>query len=302
MKIIVMGTPTFAVPAFESLRQAGHMIIAAYTQPPRPAGRGQQLMPSPVQLWAEQAGIPVYCPLSLKNPQAQADFAAHQADVAIVAAYGLILPNAVLNAPRYGCLNIHASLLPRWRGAAPIQRAIMAGDTHTGITIMQMDQGLDTGAMLLQKSIPITSETNGGNLFETLAQLGATMITDVCANILMYKSQPQPTDGITYAHKIHKVETKIDWTQPAMQIERCMRAFSPAPGMYCLLGDVRLKVLAAHLMDASGAIPGMVLDNKLGIIACGTHALQLNLIQLPGKKPQAATQVFNANPLPTILG
>lgn len=287
MKIVFMGTPDFAVPALRALVAAGHQVLAAYTQPPRPGGRrGKELTPTPVHRAAEELEIPVRHPLSLKDADEQAAFAALDADIAVVAAYGLILPRAVLDAPRHGCLNIHASLLPRWRGAAPIHRAILAGDSKTGVTIMQMEAGLDTGPMLAKVTTPVDSKTTG-ELTEELAASGAELMAAVLADLTRYPPQVQPEEGVTYAHKIDKAETRIDWNQPAQQAERQVRAFAPAPGAWFEFEGERCKVLAAQLAEGQGA-PGTVLDDAL-TIACGDGAIRPSLVQRAGR-PAMATQ------------
>jgi len=287
VKIVFMGTPDFAVPALRALVAAGHQVVAAYTQPPRPGGRrGKELTPTPVHRTAEELGIPVRHPLSLKGADEQAAFAALDADIAVVAAYGLILPRAVLDAPRHGCLNIHASLLPRWRGAAPIHRAILAGDSETGVTIMQMEAGLDTGPMLAKVTTPVDGKTTG-ELTEQLAASGAELMVAVLADLPKYPPQVQPEEGVTYAHKIDKAETRIDWSQPAQQVERQVRAFAPAPGAWFEFEGERCKVLAAQLAEGQGA-PGTVLDDAL-TIACGDGAIRPTLVQRAGR-PAMATQ------------
>lgn len=287
MKIVFMGTPDFAVPALRALVAAGHQVLAAYTQPPRPGGRrGKELTPTPVHRAAEELGIPVRHPLSLKGADEQAAFAALDADIAVVAAYGLILPRAVLDAPRHGCLNIHASLLPRWRGAAPIHRAILAGDSKTGVTIMQMEAGLDTGPMLAKVTTPVDGKTTG-ELTEELAASGAELMVAVLADLTEYPPQVQPEEGVTYAHKIDKAETRIDWSQPAQQVERQVRAFAPAPGAWFEFEGERCKVLAAQLAEGQSA-PGTVQDDAL-TIACGDGAIRPTLVQRAGR-PAMATQ------------
>ncbi len=289
MKIVFMGTPDFAVPALRALVAAGHQVLAAYTQPPRPGGRrGKELTPTPVHRAAEELGIPVRHPLSLKGADEQAAFAALDADIAVVAAYGLILPRAVLDAPRHGCLNIHASLLPRWRGAAPIHRAILAGDSKTGVTIMQMEAGLDTGPMLAKVTTPVDGKTTG-ELTEELAASGAELMVAVLADLTEYPPQVQPEEGVTYAHKIDKAETRIDWSQPAQQVERQVRAFAPAPGAWFEFEGERCKVLAAQLAEGQSA-PGTVQDDAL-TIACGDGAIRPTLVQRAGR-PAMATQVL----------
>jgi methionyl-tRNA formyltransferase len=296
MRVVFMGTPDFAAAALAALIGAGHEIASVYSQPPRPAGRGQDVRKSPVQLLAEQHGLPVRHPVSLKTPEAQAEFAGLHADIAVVAAYGLILPKAVLAAPRLGCLNIHASLLPRWRGAAPIQRAILAGDRETGITIMQMDEGLDTGAMLVKGSIAIGPETNAGALHDALADLGARLIVQTLAAPLP-QALPQPTEGVTYAAKISPAEAAIDWSKPASDIERQIRAFAPVPGAWCLMADgARLKVLAAEVVQKSGTA-GLALDDAL-TVGCGEGALRLTLLQKAGKKAMSAGDFLRGQKVP----
>ena len=290
VKIIFMGTPDFAVPALKALVAAGHEVVAAYTQPPRPGGRrGKELTSTPVHRAAEELGIPVRHPSSLKGAEEQAAFTALNADLAVVAAYGLILPQAVLDAPSHGCLNIHASLLPRWRGAAPIQRAILAGDEEAGATIMQMEAGLDTGPTLALARTPIDGKT-AGELTEELAELGANLMVEVLANLPAHASEPQPTEGVTYAHKIDKAEARIDWSQGAEAIERQIRAFAPVPGAWFELEGERCKVLAADLVDGTGP-PGTVLDVRL-TIACGTGALRPQQVQRAGKPAMAAEDLL----------
>ena len=280
MRIIFMGTPEFAVPALRALAEAGHEVVCVYTQPPRPAGRGKKLSPSPVQVEAERLGVPVRSPLSLKKPEAQAEFAALEADVAVVAAYGLILPQAVLDAPRHGCLNIHASLLPRWRGAAPIHRAVMAGDAETGVTIMQMEAGLDTGAMLHKVTVPVGRKTTG-ELFVELGDLGAAAMVEVLADLSAFPPEVQDDAAAIYAPKIDKAEAKIDWSAPAEVIERLVRGLAPFPGAWFELEGERVKLLLAGVVEASGA-PGTVLDNDF-TIACGTGAIRPLRLQRAGK-------------------
>jgi methionyl-tRNA formyltransferase len=289
LKLIFMGTPDFAAVALKALVEAGHEIIAVYSQPPRPAGRGNALRKSPVQLFAEELGFAVRAPVSLKTPEAQAEFAAFHADIAVVAAYGLLLPQAILDAPRRGCLNIHASLLPRWRGAAPIQRAILAGDCETGISIMQMDAGLDTGAVLLQKGIAIGPKETAGELHDSLAALGGAAIVEALGG--SFKARPQPADGVTYAAKISPEEARLDWNGPATALDRAVRAFNPVPGAWTLLPNgERLKILAAEISDAHGT-PGAIIDDRL-TIACGDGALRLLLVQRQGKRVMEATELL----------
>ncbi|UYV17289.1 methionyl-tRNA formyltransferase [Porphyrobacter sp. ULC335] len=280
MRIIFMGTPEFAVPALRALHDAGHDVVCVYTQPPRPAGRGKKLMPSPVQVEAERLGVPVRSPVSLRNAEAQAEFAALGADVAVVAAYGLILPQAVLDAPKHGCLNIHASLLPRWRGAAPIHRAVMAGDAETGVTIMQMEAGLDTGPMLHKVTVPVGRKTTG-ELFGELGAVGAAAMVEVLADLSAFPPEVQDDSAAIYAPKIDKAEAKIDWAQPAEVIERLVRGLAPFPGAWFELEGERVKLLLAEVVAASGA-PGTVLDDDF-TIACGTGGIRPLKLQRAGK-------------------
>lgn len=280
MRIIFMGTPDFAVPALRALHEAGHAIACVYTQPPRPAGRGKKLMPSPVQLAAEALGVPVRSPKSLRGEAEQAEFAALNADVAVVAAYGLILPQAVLDAPVHGCLNIHASLLPRWRGAAPIHRAVIAGDVETGVTIMQMEAGLDTGPMLHKVTVPVGRKTTG-ELFVELGAVGARAMVEVLANLTAYPPEVQDDAAAIYAPKIDKAEAKIDWTQDAAMLERLVRGLAPFPGAWFELVEERVKLLLAEVVVGSGS-PGTVLNDDF-TIACGQGAIRPLRLQRAGK-------------------
>jgi methionyl-tRNA formyltransferase len=300
MRIVFMGTPAFAVPALEALVAAGHDVAAVYTQPPRPAQRGKQPQASVVQQAAERLGLPVRFPVNFKDEADREAFAALGADVAVVAAYGLILPQAILDAPRRGCLNIHASLLPRWRGAAPIQRAILAGDAVTGVTIMQMERGLDTGPMLLTAETPVDAKTAGA-LTDELAAMGADLIVEALARDTLV-AKAQPADGVTYAHKVDKAEAALDFTQSAIEVERAVRAFNPAPGAFTLLGQERLRILACDVTDASGE-PGVTIDDQL-TIACGTGAIRPTLVQRPGKRAMDVAEVLRGFPVPagTRLG
>ena len=295
MRIIFMGTPEFSVTALDRLR-AHHDIIAVYTQPPRPAGRGQQDRPSPVQLYAERHGIPVHAPKSLKNAEDQAAFAALNADVAVVAAYGLILPQAVLDAPKHGCINIHASLLPRWRGAAPIQRAIMAGDTVSGVTIMQMDAGLDTGAMLLKGEVPITDATTAGALRDALAVLGGDLIVETLERLAAITPVPQPAAGVLLAPKIDKSEAHIDFNQPAEKVLRHIHGLSPFPGAWFTHGVERIKVLACERAAGAG-VAGTALDDRLNI-ACAEGAVRLLTVQRASKSPVTVDVFLRGYALP----
>ena len=290
-----MGTPDFAVPTLEALAAAGHQIVAVYSQPPRPAGRGKLIQPSPVQLAAEKRGIAVHTPVSLKGAEEQATFAAHDADVAVVAAYGLILPQAVLDAPRLGCLNVHASLLPQWRGAAPVQRAILAGDAMTGVTIMQMELGLDTGPMRAMGAMPI-GWMSAGELTADLAAMGAKLMAEVLADLDAFPPVPQPDDDVSYARKIDKVESRLDFTQSAEAAQAQVRAFAPAPGAFFELDGERFRVLQAEIVDASGA-PGVVLDEILTIACGGGGALRPLLIQRAGKPAMDAAALLRGRPI-----
>ena len=290
-----MGTPTFAVPALLALVEAGHAVVAVYTQPPRPAGRGKQLMPSPVQREAERLGIAVRSPKTLRDLEAQADFAALEVDLAVVAAYGLILPQPVLDAPTHGCINIHASLLPSWRGAAPIHRAILAGDPVTGVTIMQMEAGLDTGPMLAAARTPVEDKT-GGELTAELAELGARLLIEVLADLPGHAPAPQPDLGVTYAAKIDKAETRIDFARAAELIERQVRAFAPAPGAWFELEGERYRILSAQVVAREGAA-GTTLDDQL-TIACGHGAMRPTMIQRAGRPAMTVEELLRGRAVP----
>lgn len=295
MRIIFMGTPEFAVPALVALVDAGHEVVAAYSQPPRPGGRrGKELTPSPVQREAEARGIEVRHPISLKGTEEQAEFAAFGADIAVVAAYGLILPQAVLDAPEHGCLNLHGSLLPRWRGAAPIQRAILAGDAETGVGIMRMERGLDTGPVLLEGRTAVDGKT-AGELTAELAHMGARLIVEVLADLPAYPEVPQPEDGVTYAGKIDKAEARLDFSQGAEQVERQVRAFAPAPGAFFEFDGERYKVLAADIVFEDGE-PGYALDDRL-TLACGSGAIRPTLIQRAGKPAMETAALLRGRPI-----
>ena len=300
MRVIFMGSPEFAVPTLNALVAAGHEVVAVYTQPPRPAGRGKQLQPTAIEERARRLGIEVRSPKSLKSEEEQAAFAALAADVAVVAAYGLILPQAVLDAPRLGCVNVHASLLPRWRGAAPVQRAIMAGDDVTGVTIMQMEAGLDTGPMLLSKEVPIERK-NASQLTEELAIIGGELMIDYLAEPDRYPTAAQPEEGVTYATKIRKEEARIDWAFPALQILHQVRGLAPFPGAWFEVQGERIKLLDAEVVDGDGR-PGQVLDGKLRI-ACGEAALLPLLVQRAGKGAMSAEELVRGFAIPdgTIL-
>jgi methionyl-tRNA formyltransferase len=293
MRIIFMGTPPFAVTALDALHSAGHEIVMVYTQPPRPAGRGKQLQPSPVAARAHALGLPVRTPASLKSPEEHAAFAALEAEVAVVAAYGLLLPRPVLAAPARGCINIHASLLPRWRGAAPIQRALLAGDELTGVTIMQMEAGLDTGPMLATATTTTAGKTSG-DLFLELASMGADLLLKVLAT--WPSPVPQPIEGITLAPKIDKAEARLDWQQPAIMLERQVRALNPSPGAFTEIAGERLKILAAEVHPGL-AIPGLVLDDALAI-GTGDGFLRPTLVQRAGKPAMATPELLRGWPVP----
>jgi len=286
------------------LLDAGHDVAAVYCQPPRASGRGQKVRPSPVHSFAVEKGLKVFTPASLESAAEQDAFAALDSDVAVVAAYGLILPNTVLAAPRLGCVNIHASLLPRWRGAAPIQRAILAGDGETGVSIMQVTEGLDEGPVLDQKSVPIPGDVTAGDLHDTLAALGAEMVCGVLDGLACGKAKPrpQPDEGVVYAKKISPAGARIDWSLPAIEVERHIRAFSPAPGAWCKNGGERIKVFRAKVAPGDlggdlGGDPGTVLDDNLSV-ACGMGALQILNAQRPGKGPMAAEDFLRGYPVP----
>ena len=299
MRIAFMGTPPFAVPTLAALHAAGHEIVAVYTQPPRPAQRGKKLQQSAVHLWAEAHGLPVRSPKSLRTEEAQGEFAALDLDVAVVAAYGLILPQAILESPREGCLNVHGSILPRWRGAAPVQRAILAGDTETGVTIMQMDAGLDTGGMRLIGRTPVAGKT-AGELTDELAAMGAALMVEVLADLSACPPVPQPDDGATYAAKIDKSEARLDFLVSAPQTERQIRAFNPVPGAFFELEGERYKILAADVVHpadtVAGAAPGVTLDDAL-TIACNPGAIRATRVQRAGKPAMDAAELLRGRPI-----
>jgi methionyl-tRNA formyltransferase len=305
VRIIFAGTPPFAAAALDALADAGHDIALVLTQPDRPAGRGMKLTPSAVKQAALARGLPVSQPVSLKTPEAQSELAAVNADVMVVAAYGLILPQAVLDLPRLGCLNIHASLLPRWRGAAPIQRAILAGDSETGITIMQMDAGLDTGAMLSKTAVPIRDSDTAASLHDTLAAAGAEAIVAALANYASLSPEAQDDSLATYAAKLSKDEAQLDWRQPADTLARAVRAYNPVPGAWTLLDGAPLKIWAAQALAGAGAA-GTVLraEAEQLVIACDSGALALQEVQPAGSKRMTAAAFLAGRPLPagTRLG
>lgn len=302
MRIIFMGTPDFSVPVLNALVEARHEIAAVYCQPPRPAGRGKKDRPTPVHARAEELGLEVRHPTTIRNVEAQQDFAALNADIAVVVAYGLILPQAVLDAPKHGCLNIHASLLPRWRGAAPIHRAIMAGDSETGICIMQMEAGLDTGPVLLRGSTAIGATETTGELHDRLSKMGADLIVEALQQIDALTPEVQPETGVTYAQKIDKAEAHIDWTRPAVEVDRQIRGLSPFPGAWTMIGSERVKCLGSRLADASGPA-GTALDDAL-TIACGTGTVTITRAQRAGKGVQDSDTFLRGMAVPkgTRLG
>lgn len=303
MRLIFAGTPEFAVPALDALVRAGHDVVAVYTQPDRPAGRGRRLSPSPVKARAQSLNIPVEQPESLKPAEAQTALAAFKPDAMIVVAYGLLLPQAVLDIPRYGCLNIHASLLPRWRGAAPIQRAIAAGDTESGVGIMQMEKGLDTGPVLLGKRTPISATDTGGNLHDRLAALGAEAIVEALEGIAKDELQPQPQDNsqATYAHKLSKQEAELDWAKAADALARQVRAFDPWPVAFTRLGSDTLRVWSAVPLSKANptTAPGEIIATSAeGIdVATGYGILRITRLQPPGKRPMNVAEFLNGHPL-----
>ena len=297
MRIVFAGTPEFAAEHLKALLASPHDIVAVYTQPDRPAGRGQKLMQSPVKQLALEHGLPVLQPPTLRDPQAQAELSALAPDLMVVVAYGLILPQAVLDIPRLGCINSHASLLPRWRGAAPIQRAIQAGDAESGVTVMRMEAGLDTGPMLLKVSTPIDARDTGGSLHDRLAQIGPHAVIQAIAGLAAGTLQGEVQDDslANYAHKLDKNEARIGWSLPAIELERLVRAFFPWPICHSTLNGEALKVLAAEWIEGVGQ-PGEIIGvSKDGLsVACGTHALRLTRLQLPGGKPLNFSDLFNS--------
>ena len=289
MRIIFMGTPEFSVPVLDALVAAGHEIAAVYCQPPRPAGRGKKDRPTPVHARAAELGFEVRHPVSLKGAAEQAEFAALGADIAVVVAYGLILPQVILDAPAKGCLNIHASLLPRWRGAAPIHRAVMAGDVETGVCIMQMEAGLDTGPVLLREATTIGAEETTGGLHDRLSQMGAALVVTALAQLPDLEPETQPVDGVTYATKIDKAEARVDWSESAANVSQLIRGLSPFPGAWCEIAGERVKLLGACVVTETGK-PGQVLDGFT--IACGDGAVAVTQAQRAGKKAMSAEEVL----------
>jgi methionyl-tRNA formyltransferase len=304
MRLAFMGTPEFAVPTLDALVSAGHQVVAVYTQPPRPANRGKKLTPSAVHVRAEELGLPIRTPVSLRTSEAQAEFSALDLDAAVVAAYGLILPQPILDGPFHGCLNVHGSLLPRWRGAAPVQRAILAGDDKTGVMVMQMEAGLDTGPVRATTEIEIGKKTTG-ELTAELAELGAELIVSVLADLPAYPSISQSQEGVTYAAKIDKAETRIDFSASAEQIARQIRAFNPAPGAWFEFEGERYRILQAEVtsvLPQAENRPGLVFDNHL-TIACATGAIRPIFIQRAGKPAMPTADLLRGQPLPagTVL-
>lgn len=297
MRLIFMGTPDFAVPTLVELAARGHEIAAVYTRAPKPAGRGMDVQHTPVEQEARRLALAVHTPRTLKDDEAQAAFRAHNADAAVVVAYGLILPKSVLEAPRLGCFNVHASLLPRWRGAAPINRAIMADDAESGVTIMKMDEGLDTGAMAMAERMPIGSDMTAGDLHDALSRLGADLMLRALAAAERgsLALTPQPAAGVTYAEKISKNETRINWSKPWKQVHDHIRGLSPFPGAWFEIDGVRVKALRSTKGFGSGAA-GTVLDNKL-TIACGAGAVRLTRVQRAGKQPMSADEFLRGTPV-----
>ena len=298
MKIVFMGTPEFSVPVLQSLVDAGHEIVCVYCQPPRPAGRGKKDRPTPVHSRALELGLDVRHPTSLKSVEEQAEFDALNADVAVVVAYGLLLPQPVLDAPKFGCLNIHASLLPRWRGAAPIHRAIMSGDQKTGICIMQMEAGLDTGPVLLTAEMDIHPSDTTAILHDRLSEQGAGLIVEALDTLPNLHAVPQPSEGVTYAHKIDKSEARIDWSQSAIEVDRQIRGLSPFPGAWFQVGDDRIKALASEVAPNVSGPSGQVMSDDF-VIACGSEAVRILTAQRSGKSAQSAEIFLRGYPLVT---
>ncbi len=297
MRLIFMGTPDFAVPTLVELAARGHDIAAVYTRAPKPGGRGLDLKPTPVEREARRLSLPVHTPKTLKDEKAQQDLRALDIDAAVVVAYGLMLPKAVLDAPRHGCFNVHASLLPRWRGAAPINRAIMSGDAESGVTIMKMDEGLDTGAMAMAERMPIGADMSAGELHDALSRLGADLMPRVLAAVEResLRLTPQPSTGVTYAERIANTERRIDWSKPWSQVHDHIRGLSPFPGAWFELGGVRVKALRSTKGAGSGA-PGAALDDRL-TIACADGAVRLTHVQRSGKQPMAAEEFLRGTPV-----
>jgi methionyl-tRNA formyltransferase len=298
MRVIFMGTPDFSVPVLDALVDAGHDVVAVYSQPPRPAGRGKKDRPSPVQARAEALGLPVHHPVSVRTAEAQAVFDGHAADIAVVVAYGLILPQSILDTPTHGCLNIHASLLPRWRGAAPIHRAIMAGDAETGVCIMQMEAGLDTGPVLLREATPIAAAETTGALHDRLSAMGASLVVEALNRLPELTPEVQPEDGVTYAAKIDKAEARVDWDRPAAEVAHHICGLSPFPGAWCEIAGERVKLHVAEVIDGDAAA-GTVLSGF--DIACAVGAVRITRAQRPGKKAMDAADVLRGLDLGDVI-
>lgn len=300
MRVIFAGTPAFAVPALDALVSARHEVALVLTQPDRPAGRGMKLTPSPVADCAARHGLPISKPKTLRSPEALAELRAVAPDVMVVAAYGLILPQAALEIPRWGCINIHASLLPRWRGAAPIHRAILAGDEETGISIMRMEAGLDTGPVLLERRVPISPEDTTGSLAETLARVGAAAIVEALEHVDTLKERPQASEGVTYAAKVSKSDAELDWSRPATELERQVRAFNPAPGAEATVKGLRLKIWQARAIGDRNA-PGEVVAGPEGVaVGCGSGSLRLHVVQRPGSRRMPVDEFLRGMPWPDV--
>jgi methionyl-tRNA formyltransferase len=299
VRLAFLGTPDFAAKTLEALVAAGHEVAAVYSQPARPAGRGNKLQQSAVEQWARAHGLEVRTPVSLKDPQALADFAALKLDVAVVAAYGLILPKAYLAAPTFSCLNVHGSLLPRWRGAAPIQRAIMAGDQESGVTIMRMEAGLDTGPMLKRDKIPIPDAMTGGQLHDALAAMGARLMVETLADLAKgpIQEEIQPAEGVTYAAKLTNADQRIDWTESARLCLDRIRAMAPRPGTFAVFGEERWKILSAAPGPATKAAPGFIIDDQLTVAAGDGRSLRLTMVQRPGGKPLPTADFLRGAPV-----
>ena len=295
MRLVFMGSPEFSVPVLDALIEAGHEVAAVYCQPPRPAGRGKKDRPTPVHARALELGLEVRHPKSLRNAEAQAEFAGFAPEIAVVVAYGLILPQAILDAPSRGCLNIHASLLPRWRGAAPIHRAVMAGDAETGVCIMQMDAGLDTGAVLLRKSLAIGPDETTGALHDRVSVLGAQAIVEALDRFDSLTPEPQPAEGVSYAEKIDKTEARVDWTRPAVEVDRLIRGLSPFPGAWTEIGGERVKLLGSRVVAAT-AVPGSILPPFT--LACGDGGVEITRAQRPGKRAMEQGEFLKGFDLP----
>ncbi len=298
LRLAFMGTPDFSCSVLKALINSGHEVVCVYSQPPRKSGRGKKVTPTPVHQLAEEAGIEVRTPVSLKPEDIQAEFAALDLDAAIVVAYGLLLPKPILEAPRFGCLNLHASLLPRWRGAAPIHRAIMAGDDETGVCIMQMEAGLDTGPVLLREGTPIGEEETTSQLHDRLSEMGASLIVTALRHLDGLTPDVQPDEGVTYAAKIDKSEAQVDWSQPATEVDRKIRGLSPFPGAWVEIDGQRVKLLASRLASGDGQ-PGQLLDGEQLVVACGAGAVELLRLQRAGKAAQDREIFLRGFPLET---